>query len=147
MDKSKLKEFLLSLEEKTIKDVEMNYEAYLAAGQVETFEVVELEQQSQQSEQLDLAEKLDEQLHEHTQHLAELNGIDFSPTDTIRKGAVVKVNDRYIFVGVPKSKFKFEDKTFIGISTEAPLYSCMAGKGAGDACRFNNTDFNIQEVY
>ncbi len=50
-------------------------------------------------------------------------------------------------VAVSKPKFKFEDKNFIGISTEAPIYQCIEGKKAGDICHFNNIKFEIQEVH
>lgn len=86
-------------------------------------------------------------IHEHTDHLKVLESIDFGPSDVVKPGAVVKTNDRYMVVAVSKPKFKFEDKNFIGISTEAPIYQCIEGKKAGDICHFNNIKFEIQEVH
>ncbi|MEL7120138.1 MAG: hypothetical protein AAFO07_11875 [Bacteroidota bacterium] len=147
MDKSKLKETLLALEQQIIDQAELNYEEYLSSSQLDETEPIDDGEQSMARENADLSSKLDDQIYEHTEHLETLKGMDFSPADSVRPGAVVKTNNRYMFIGVSKPKFKFEDKQFIGVSADAPIYQCMQGRKAGDVCVFNNTKFEIQEIY
>lgn len=86
-------------------------------------------------------------LHVHEEHLKQIEALDFSPSQIVEPGAVVQVNDRYIVVAVAESAFQFDGKDIVSISTEAPLYKCMKGKKAGDACTINNNHFVIKNIY
>lgn len=147
MDKIKLKKCLIELEHQYLERADEFFEDFLSEDAPDRTEAVDDEGQSHRSENSDLSNRLDDQLHEHEEHLALIEGLDFSPADSIRPGAVIKVNNRYMVVAVSKSKFSFDGQDFIGISTDAPIYQCIHGKKAGDECQFNNTKFKIQEVH
>ena len=146
MDKLELKKKLIEIEETIIHQAETNYEDYISGGVVDRTEAVTDDDHSHQHENTVLSNQLDRQVHEHEEHIQQIQEIDFGATDVVRPGAVVKVNGRYMVVAVSKPKFEFAGNTFISISTDAPIYQCIAGKKAGDQCQFNNVKFEIQEV-
>lgn len=147
MDKVALKKKLIELERDSIKHAEANYEEFISSNTLDESDVVDYDDQAHQHQSANVSKELDHQIHEHTEHLKTLDKIDFSPTDIVQPGAVVKTNNRYMVVAVSKPKFKFGDQTMIGISIEAPIYSYLEGKKVGDVCEFNNIKFEIQEVY
>lgn len=146
MDKNKLKQALIDLEEHTIEEAHMNHEAFLTGNLLNREDVVDADDQSHHRASLEIAEQLDKQLHEHEEHLKTINGISFEPTKTVKPGAVVSVNGRCMIVAVPKSKFTIDGRNFIGISTKAPIYAELKGKKAGDEFKFNGRKFTIEAV-
>ncbi len=146
MNKIKLKEALIKLELDSIGKANMYHEEFLTGNLLNRDDVVDADDQSHQSASLEVSEGLDDQLHEHEEHLRLIKSISFEPTDTVKLGAVVSVNGRCMVVAVPKSKFSIEGQDFIGISTKAPIYAQMVGKKAGDEFTFNNMNFTIEAV-
>lgn len=146
MDKNKLKEALIALEKKHIDSAEMKYEDFLKGNLLDNSEVVDTDDQSHHRQSLDISDQLDEQAHVHAEHLEVINKISFEPTDVVKPGAVVSVNGRCMIVAVSKSPFKVGDRDFMGISTNAPIYSSLKGKKAGDSFEFNNQKFTIEAV-
>jgi transcription elongation GreA/GreB family factor len=147
MDKKKLKEDLLQIEQDSVHAAEINYEEFLKDNSLDQSEIIDEDDQSHYHSSQAISQKLDDQIQLHQQHLKTLATLDFSPTETVRPGAVVKLNGKYMVVGISEARFVFEDKSIIGISTEAPIYACIKDKKAGDTCTFNGTSFKIQEVH
>jgi transcription elongation GreA/GreB family factor len=147
MNKFRLKEHLLALEQHSISDAEMNYQDYIASNLLDKSEIIAADEQSQHRASIEYLGSFDDRVHLHEEHLKAIQRLDFDIADEVRPGAVIKTNNRYFIVGLSKSKFEFEGNQYIGISTEAPLYSCMKGKKKGDECNFNGTNFTIQEIY
>ena len=147
MDKIELKEKLMALERAFLEQAEGSYEEYLGESQWDDEEVIDDDVHSHKAENAEITGELEQQVLDHAEHLRILEAMDFSPSDTIRPGAVVKLNGRYMVVAVSRPKFEFRGKAIIGISTEAPIYRSMQGKKAGDAFTFNGTRFRIEEVH
>ncbi len=110
-------------------------------------DVIDQDDQSHHRQEERLREKLHDQVHNHQQHLEEIEALSFSTSQVVEPGAVIKVNDSYIVIAIADGNFKFDGKDFISISTKAPLYQCMKGKKKGDMCSFNNHDFTIEQIY
>lgn len=147
MDKVKLQERLIELEKEFLRQAEGTYDDYVSESQWADKEVVDDDVASHKSENAEISEELEHQVEDHAEHLKILEGLDFSPADEVRPGAVVKLNDRYMVVAVARSKFTFQGKDFIGISPEAPIYQSMHGKKAGEEFQFNGKKFKIKAVY
>lgn len=146
MDKFKLKEALIKLEEHTIDEASMNHGDFLAGNLLNRDDVVDADDQSHHRASLEVSDSLDAQIHEHQDHLETIKKISFEPTETVKPGAVVSVNGRCIVVAVPKPKFQFAGRDFIGISTEAPIYEQLKDKKAGEKFTFNGRVFTIEAV-
>ena len=146
MDKNKLKNAIIALEEHTIDEASMNHEDFLTENLLNREDVIDTDDQSHHRESLDVSNKLHDQIHEHEEHLKTINSISFEPTDTVKPGAVVSVNGRCMVVAVPKSKFQFDGRDFIGISTKAPIYQNLKDKKAGETFTFNGRKLTIEAV-
>lgn len=146
MDKSKLKQVMIDMEQHIIDESNENYEKFLNESIVGNDGVIDMDDHSHAQTNAEISENLDKQIHEHQEHLQLINDISFEPTDVVRPGAVVLVNGRCMVVAVPKTKFQFAGKSFIGISTEAPIYALMHGKKAGEEFMLNGQKFTIEAV-
>ncbi len=146
MDKNKLKQKLIELENNHINESEMKYEEFLTGNLLDNTNVVDDDDQSHHRQSLEISDQLDKQAHVHHDHLEAINKISFEPTDTVGPGAVVSVNGRCMIVAVSKPQFNIDGRDFIGISTQAPIYASLKGKKSGDEFTFNNNKFTIEAV-
>lgn len=147
MDKNKIKQALIDNEEHHIENANRNYAAFLNGNLLNRQDVIDADDQSHHRASLEVSDRFDKSIHDHTDHLNTINQISFEPTDIIKPGAVIKVNGRCMIVAVPKSAFTIEGQDFIGISTNAPIYDAISGKRAGDEFVYNDTTFKIDAVY
>ncbi|SFR48350.1 Transcription elongation factor, GreA/GreB family [Litoreibacter janthinus] len=147
MDKSHVKTTMLALTEADLAQAEQKYQVFLAAARLERNETIDASEQSQAEAAADLAEAFDDKAHDHSAKIAVINGIDFGPKDEVGPGAVVKIGNRYLVVGVSTAAFRCQGQDFIGISTASPIYSALEGKIAGDTCTFNGRELVVSEVH
>jgi len=67
--------------------------------------------------------------------------------NTVSAGSVVVTNHRTFFIGVSSESVDVEGQNVFGISRQAPIFSGMEGKKAGDSFSFRETDYYIESVY
>lgn len=146
IDKQKLREHLLNLEDDSIKNSEVQYQNFLDGNRLKYDEVRAPDDQARHKTNLDLTLKLGDLVHEHQQHRKILEDLSFEPTQVVKPGAIVTVNGRCLVIALYKSPFEFEGREFMGISTSAPLYQCLKGKEEGDSFTFNNKEYSIDAV-
>lgn len=146
MDKAKLKAALLRLEEQHINEAEMKYDEYLSGNLLDKTDVIDNDDQSHHRQSIEISDQLEAQAHVHSEHLETLKNTSFAPKEIIEPGAVVSVNGRCMIVAVSKPVFTIDGRTFIGISTEAPIYKELKGKKKGDSFTFNGRNFTIDAV-
>lgn len=73
--------------------------------------------------------------------------IDAPLHDTVHMGSVVETDKRTFFVSVSLEEFEVKSEKVFGLSTKAPLYGEMRGKGKGDTFEFNGTKYEIKDIY
>lgn len=148
IDKQALKTTLLSLEHTVIADAEKAYQDYLGGVRFDRDQTVELDDVAQAATQQNLAQETEGRLHEHLDHVEQIEAITFGPKSTVEPGAVVKLSgtDRHLVVAVPTVAFTCEGLPYLGISTEAPLYQAMKGLEEGDDFEFDGTERTIELV-
>ncbi|MCB0463699.1 MAG: hypothetical protein KDC81_13430 [Flavobacteriaceae bacterium] len=146
MDKQKIKDALIALEKHHIDEAEMKYEDFLKGNLLDKTEVVDDDDQSHHRQSIEISDQLEEQAHVHADHLEAINKISFEPTEVVQPGAIVSVNGRCMIVAVSKPAFNVDGRDFLGISPNAPIYSSLKGKKAGESFTFNNLDFTIEAV-
>ena len=147
MNKKELKKFLIENEYQTIDNTEEILLEFVKGTMLNRNDVIDQDDQSHHRQEERLRKKLDEQVHDHHDHLEEIEALSFNPSDVVEPGAVIKVNGRYMVIATADGNFKFDGKDFLSISTKAPIYQCMMGKKKADMCSFNNNDFKIEEIY
>jgi hypothetical protein len=147
MNKLHLKETMLALTEAEMAQAGKKYQAFLTAARLDPLEPIESDEQAQAETAADLAESFDDKVHGYASKIAVLNQIDFGPKGEVGPGAVVRVEKRFLVIGISTGAFECEGRSYIGISTSAPIYAAMEGKVAGETCSFKGRDLTVSEVY
>jgi hypothetical protein len=146
MDKSRLRDRLLSLEAHELQDTQEAYREYVAGAHIEAGEAIDEQDQSQAAQSRNLSEAFECPLHDHLEKIDLLKKIDFAPKTKVEAGAVVKFDDRYYVIGVATGRFSCDGRPFMGISTEAPIYEELEDRQAGERFKFRGHEHLIQEV-
>lgn len=147
MNKLHVKETMLALTEADMAQAEQKYRVFLASARLDRTETIERDEQAQAETAADLAEAFDDRAHDYADKLAALVKIDFGPKAEVSPGAIVKLGDRNLVIGVSTAAFECEGQAFIGISTAAPIYKAVEGKIAGETCTFIGRELTVSEVH
>lgn len=147
IDKTALRETLLGLELDKLYAVEANYQAFLQQARVDNTDGYDDDELSHALESSDIASLLDQSVHEYQEKIDRLKAIDFSPRTQVEPGAVVKFNNRHFVISVATSQFECTGESYMGISTDAPVYAALQGLEAGDTFDLNGREVRIQAVY
>ena len=137
---------LMSLEEQELATAQAHYNAFLKESQLDDREGHDKDDIAASRENADLAAAFDAPVHAHHAKIDVIENTDFKVTDVVRPGAVVKFNNRRFVVCVSTTRFEVDGKTYMGISTQSPIYLAMAGLQAGDVFTHNGIEFEVQEV-
>ncbi|MFD3191687.1 hypothetical protein ACFMPD_15620 [Sedimentitalea sp. HM32M-2] len=137
---------LMSLEEAELAAAKAHYESFLRDSQLDGREAHDKDDIADARENADLAAAFDHPVHTHSAKIDAIENTDFSLTDTVRPGAIVSFNNRHFIVVVSTVKFQCNDVTYMGISTQSPIYKAMAGLQEGDSFTFNGREITLDSV-
>jgi hypothetical protein len=146
MDKERVKQTMLELEEQQFEASRNAYLDYVRSARVDPSEPIENDELAQAAFARDLSEAFDEPVHAHAEKIAKLQRIDFGPRSAVEEGAITKVAGRHFVVAVATDRFICDGNELMGISAAAPLYAAIEGKQAGDTCTFNGREIKIEAV-
>ena len=146
MDKERVKQTMLELEQQQFEASKEAYLDYVSSARLDRTEPIEDDELAQAFFASDLSEAFDEPVHAHADKIAKLQRIDFGPKSSVEEGAIVKVAGRQFVVAVATGRFTCDGNELIGISTASPLYAAIEGKTAGDTCTFNGREIRIEAV-
>lgn len=65
----------------------------------------------------------------------------------VEPGAVVVTDKMTLYICVSIESFKVDNHSLFGISTKAPIYAGMRGLEKGKTFQFNETVYNIKDIY
>jgi soluble cytochrome b562 len=123
---------------------------------------IEMRKQSAEQDDQDMRDYFEstrEEILEYVDHLADQLNIALSELELLKKiriekehdqvtmGSVVDTDMMTFFVAVGLENFEVDGKEFFGISTKAPIYSSMIGKGKGDRFTFRGEEHEIKDLY
>lgn len=146
MDKQRVKQTMLDLEQKHFEASREAYLDYVSSARLDRSEPIENDEQAQAEFASDLSEAFDQPVHAHADKIVKLHKIDFGPKKKVEEGAIVKIRDRYFVIAVATDRFVCEGNELMGVSVQAPLFQAIEGKAAGDACAFNGREFTVDLV-
>jgi hypothetical protein len=146
MDKERVKQTMLELEQRQFEASRDAYLDYVSSARLDRTEPVENDELAQAAFARDLSEAFDEPVHAHAEKIAKLQRIDFGPKTAVEEGAIVKLAGRQFVVAVATDRFICDGNELMGISAAAPLYGAIEGKQAGDTCTFNGREIRIEAV-
>lgn len=68
-------------------------------------------------------------------------------TVSIVQGSLVKTSQHYFFISAALGKMNLNEDNIFAISPQSPLGQKMMGLKKGDQFSFNQTHYNIEEIY
>lgn len=145
-NKDHVRETMLSLETAALHGARENYLDYVSTARLDRSEPIENDEQAQAEVASDLAEALDDTLHDYADKLDKLRTIDFGPKSAVAEGALVKLSGRYFVIAVSTSKFVCHGQELMGISTMAPIYEAIEGARPGETVQFKGRNLLVEEV-
>ena len=147
MDKARLKQRMLELEQAELDHAREKYLSFIADAKIDRSEPVESGDAAAAEAAGELAEAFDQPVHIHADKLAHLREVDFGPKTTVEEGAVVRFGGRSFVVCISTDRFEHDGETFMGISTAAPIYDAIKGLEAGDTATFNGREIEVEAVW
>ncbi|QNP39859.1 hypothetical protein [Lysobacter solisilvae (ex Woo and Kim 2020)] len=146
MDKTALRNALLALERHELQAAREAYADYLAGSKPDRADTEDDQDHSLAVEDAELAQGLEGPLQAAQDAMARLQAIDFAPRTTVAPGAVLELGGQRFVVAVATQQFKVGAQTYMGISTESPLYRAAYGKAAGDTVEFAGRPHRIDRI-
>jgi hypothetical protein len=146
LSKTSLQATIRNLQEAQLRQSRDAYATYLAGARRDRTEPVDQDQASQEFGNAELAEYFAGPTRTHEAALSRLRSIDFGPKSRVEEGAAVQVDDRWYVVGVATQAFVCDGQTYMGISTEAPIFKALEGAMAGDDVEFRGRTWKVQAV-
>jgi transcription elongation GreA/GreB family factor len=146
LSKTSLKTVITSLQEAQLRQSRNAYAAYLADAAGDRSEPTDQDQASQAFGNAELAEFFEGPMRTYEAALNRLQTIDFGPKSRVEAGAAVQINDRWYVMGIATQAFECDGLTYMGISTEAPIYQALEGAVAGDTVEYRGRELKVQNV-
>ncbi len=138
---------IIEQQQKVVDDVKKNIEILSTTSDLDEENTIDLDDLSHQAEakdkEIDLAYKLDEE----EDALTKLQTVIGKNSETVEPGAVVELDDQYLYVGVPFEPFNFKGKKIIGFSKQAPVFEQNKDKKKGDTFILGNDQKEIVNIY
>lgn len=68
------------------------------------------------------------------------------PTESISLGNLVETNRGYFFISYALKPIELNDKKYVLLGTEAPIYEVMAEKKVGDSFEFRGINYTVKSI-
>jgi hypothetical protein len=115
-----------------------NEEAYDNNGQAIT---------ARQTEEVNSLSQALEFANREMEILLHLKAMQNTGQDQAVLGAVVVTNLHTFFISVSTEQFQVNDKTYVGLSTQSPLFQAMHAKRKGQKFAYNGITYKINDIY
>lgn len=146
MDKSIVKEEILKHQVEVVEHLEEAIKDFHAEADLDEDDTIDPEDRSHQDEATDMELRLKEQLKIAQHDLNLLEGISLDAVSDVRVGSLINTDRMVFYVGISSLPFQLENKTVVGISTNAPIYYALMNKKTGDTITVANTTYSIESI-
>lgn len=147
IEKSKIFEEIKNQQEEVIRDFETMLEQIKGVTDLDEEATRDVDDFAQQNTYDDIENRIGLQYENAKGLMNILNDIDLSPKEEVAPGAVIITNKVNFFVSIPNSGFEVDNTTFVGITTDAPLYYFMRGKKKGESFKYGKNSYKIEDIY
>jgi len=137
---------LLSLESDELASAVAHFEAHMKDSVLDSRAVRDTDDLVASNEEVGLAAAFSHPVQAHHAKVDVIENLDFTPTDTVRHGAIVTFDGRHLVVAVSTARFQVDGETYMGISPESPIFKAMDGLQAGDSFTFQGKEIEIEDV-
>lgn len=137
---------LIQLKQDEINALKESERIYAESADLDEESSLELDDFAQQSQSTDSARNLQIRINQATEDLNNFKVLHPELIDEITEGNVVLTDKVNFVIGLSFKDFEWENKKFVGISTQAPIFEALVGKRAGDKIEFNGIKYTIEEI-
>ncbi|WP_312313751.1 hypothetical protein [Empedobacter brevis] len=137
---------LIQLKQDEINALKESERIYTESADLDEESSLELDDFAQQSQSTDSARNLQIRINQATEDLNNFKVLRPELIDEITEGNVVLTDKVNFVIGLSFKDFEWENKKFVGISTQAPIFEALVGKRAGDKIEFNGIKYTIEEI-
>lgn len=146
MNKQKIKETLIGIQQEKLKELMDRVGALIAEIDIDDNDTIDPEDLSHHTESNELLQLFRKQLEKCKTDLNFLQHINVDTHDKIQAGSIVSTQEFNFFIGHTFPPINWEDGRLIGISTDSPFYEVLKTKSAGETFEFNNHNYTILTV-
>lgn len=146
MDKQRVKQTMIDLEQHYFNASREAYLEFVSSAMLNSPEATEASEQSQAAFASDLSRAFDQPIHAHADKIAKLRQIDFGPKDRVEEGAIVTIMGRTFVIAVATDRFDCDGTELIGVSVQAPLVQAVEGKAAGATVLFRGRRLTVERI-
>jgi len=147
MNKPKLKEALVSFQQKSIGNLMEKISTIHSMVDVDVADTIDPEDLSHQSESMESKHLFKQQLIRAQLDLKKIENIDFSAKSAVEPGALVKTDKFNFLIACATTPFNFEGVHITGISVDSPIYKEMKGLTKGAQFDLSGNNYQIIEIY
>ena len=137
---------LIQLKSEEIEALTASQKIFLEGADLDEESTLELDDFAQQNSSNDSAINLQNRINKAINDLENFKELRPELVDEITEGNVVLTDKLNFVIGLSFKDFEWENKKFVGISTEAPIFSALVGKREGDKVEFNGISYTIEEI-
>lgn len=146
MDKKALKHFLIEEEKILLEEARQDLQDHLSENILDQDNVKDIDDLAQNDSSFFVQHDLEKRISVHLETIQHLEEISFQESDTVKPGAIVKINGKNIIIAIAKRSFEYNGEQYEAISSSAPIFKEIEGKKAGDSYSFHGETFKIEEV-
>lgn len=144
--KARVHEALLQHQASIIEELENLRKRYQSAIDMDEEDTKDIEDLARQDSTTDLLHHAEMQLAQAENDLMKLKNLLPIQTETVTLGSLVITEKYKFYVSIANHSFYVADEEYIGLASDAPLYSFMKGKKAGEQFSFNQQSYTIQQI-
>ena len=137
---------LIDLKSKEIEALEESHKIYADGADLDEESSLELDDFAQQTQSTDSARNLEMRINVAKDNLSFFKNLRPELVDEVTEGNIVFTDKINFVIGLAIKDFDLDGEKFIGISTEAPIFSVLEGKYEGDIVEFNDIKYTIKEI-
>lgn len=144
--KEEIKNRIISIQMDGINGLKQVFQTYAEAADMDEEATHDPDDYSQQDQSRDSARSLELRINRAKMELDSFLNLDFTEKSKVEPGALVLTETLNFFIGISVTPFDHEGKKYIGLNTEAPIYTALFGKKSGNEVEFNGQKYKIQEI-
>jgi len=146
MTKSEVLNTIIEQQNTIIRNLENSVSRYKTASDMDENDSIDPEDFSHQDEANEMQLRYEQMLIQAKKNLETLESYKTKKYTTIESGTLIETEDLYLFVGISLQQFKYNEKSVITISEQAPIYNLIKDKSVGEKITLGTIENTILSI-
>lgn len=144
--KEEIRNKIIENERTQIIGLQQMLKTYSEAADLDEESTLDPEDFSHQKQNFESADNLSKRISRIKQALDSFINLSIEGFSKVEPGALVLTDSLNFYVGISASQFQHEGKTYLGLNTDAPIYSSFQNEKGGSEVNFNGKKYKIEKV-